>query len=280
MRPLAFIIVVYNEPYDKTVTYKNLKASLNAIKEIDYRIYIYDNSDKLDYHSEYENLNLYVYKNPKNPGISVAYNYMADKAMQDGCEWIVLLDQDTEPPSDFASKYHYASLNNNNIKLKVPVLYSDGKLMSPLKYIFKRAVNLKQISPGVYSLKDIVFVNSGLMVNLGIFKKVGGYNENIKLDFADFQFIERIKKEASHFEVIDVKCIQNFSHVNDDLNKAIKRYRLYLADIKHCVRNNYMDELGYMVANLLHTLKLSWKYKTIEFLKLKIISDIMPVKKK
>lgn len=269
---LAFIIVSYNEVFYDSITYKSLMISIKESILSDYKVFIYDNSDKegwkINPHMTESQTHIYYYHDGNNPGISVAYNRMAEKADEWGAEWIVLFDQDTTLPLNIVPEYINAINKNPEVVLKVPVLYIDDKILSPLRFMFNRGVILKKLPQQLLSLKNYAFVNSGLMIKLSFFNKTGGYNEKIKLDYADFQFIERAKNYTNNFEVISAICQQNFSHNDKNISKALKRFSLYLQDLKNCERHTFKESFFYSLTVFIHTVKLSYVFRSFKFFKM------------
>jgi len=152
------------------------------------------------------------------------------------------------------------------VYIKAPLLKVNNWIFSPSKIWMKKSIIIKSISPGVHKFHSYTLVNSGLLVNIGFYLEIGGYNEKIKLDFADTVFIEKAKKKISHFELLPFVCVQDFSHNETNLDKAILRYSIYLADIRNCDGPGIKNRIGYGFVGLLHLAKLSWKFRTIKFI--------------
>lgn len=272
---IGFIIVVYNQVFYETSTYQTLLKSLIQSDFNDYNLFIYDNSDKKEWKIDFENLQekrkIVYYHDTNNSGVSIAYNVMASKASYMSIDWIVLLDQDTTLPLNLLSYYLDAISNFNGIFIKAPLLYVDKKLLSPCKFVMKRGITLRKAKWGVLTLYKYAFVNSGVLIKLDFFEKVGGYNEKIKLDYADFQFIEKVRKYTDCFEILPVMCFQNFSQNETNITKALHRYSIYNGDLHNCSKEgNLIEKLFYQINLLLHTIKLSMRHKSFQFLSIYI----------
>ncbi len=268
---IAIGIVTFRESYCNTITYQSILESINISNVDNYSIIVYDNTDNRDKVGDLEEIDnerVSYYHNPQNPGISVAYNFIAYQARKQGATWVLFLDQDTKLPPNSLKEYCDSLQINNNILIKVPILRINKKIFSPLKHFFHRAVRLRKLQPGIYDLNTYNFVNSGIFINLDFFEKVGGYNENIKLDFADYQFIDRVKKHTNKFELLPIECWHSSSQEESDKSKAIFRYNIFLKDIANCKRNSLKDYIGYFLVDILHLGKLTLKFKTIDFIKL------------
>src|SRR5690606_15818190 len=100
------------------------------------RIYVYDNSPNIDEEAIANPFVFYVHDN-KNPGVSKAYNEGAKFAKDNGKNWILLLDQDTQLPEDFLRKIEENIHEYPPCQLYAMRLYSNTVLLSPSGYRFK-----------------------------------------------------------------------------------------------------------------------------------------------
>ncbi|HRO42877.1 MAG TPA: glycosyltransferase [Flavipsychrobacter sp.] len=273
---IAFCIVTYNRVFYNTESYTTLVKSLQKAGDYTDRIYVYDNSDesgwKIALERNTEHLRWYFH-NASNPGLAIAYNTVAKKAFADGFNWLVLLDDDTSVPTDAYLKYTSAAIAYPHIQMKVPVLRVEDRIFSPCKFFLQRSVMVKDLKAGIYRLGGYRFVNSGLMIDYSLYIAVGGYDESLKLDFLDFQFIEQCKRFTSHFEVLSFECKHLFSDGETNREKALIRYRLFIKDLKKCKRYNWKDFVGFYLVDYLHLLKLTIRFKTMEFFKERLKSN-------
>jgi len=268
---LSFFIVTYGEIYYQTEAYETLirSAKLAGLHRPD--IYIYDNTDKVGWSIPKDmNMEGVVYHHDSsNAGVSTAYNFLASKAFATATQWIVLLDQDTKLNENAVACYQRAS-KRLYPGIKAPRLYVNSSLFSPVRLILHRSSKLRKIATGLHKFENLSMVNSGLMIHKDLFLAAGGYNEKIKLDFADFDFIGRIKKIESHFEVLDIDFEHEASYNEQNMDKALTRYKIFLSDISQCSKPFLSDKFGYNLVKLLHTLKLSVRFRHPAFVVLYI----------
>jgi rhamnosyltransferase len=262
---ITFIIVLYKVRLYSSITISSLlNMELTGNKKIN--LIVYDNSpEKLEV-TYMEKINLMSYVHDKtNPGVSKAYNYGADFAKRHGFKWVVLLDQDTNFQSNFISKIITAINKNPELNLFSPVLkLGDAKPFSPTRYMFKRG-HAVELEEGILSLSKYSPVNSGMTINTDAFEEVGGYFEEISLDFADFQFIEKFRKKHEYFYLIDSVGIQDFSNNETDLKKLENRFVIFCQCARKCTRYSFGDSLGYFYTVLRHTIGLFLKTKSFKF---------------
>lgn len=270
---IAFAIVVFRETYYETFAFKTLiEAILNVNEAKVYCIYIYDNTDFVDWKvpkpkNSISNLNIRYFHNPKNPGISVAYNAMASSAIEDGMNWIVFMDQDTRLPKDALSYYNSSARHRPEILVKAPSIEVDGKQFSPSGFRMMKAYPLKKpLTSGIHPLNKLTIINSCLMVNLSFFTGINGYNERLRLDFTDTEFIERVKRKCSHFELLPFRCGHGFSNNISDLKSSIFRFSIYKRDLINYPVESFIQRLQLLVVGVLHTLQLTYRYKSTKFI--------------
>ncbi|MEO6732478.1 MAG: hypothetical protein ABIN01_14765 [Ferruginibacter sp.] len=148
-----------------------------------------------------------------------------------------------------------------------------GAPFSPTRYKFKvgHFVDLKE---GILSLQKYSPVNSGMVINISAFNEVGGYREDVRLDFADFQFIERFRKKNQYFYLIDSVAVQNYSKEEKDLDKNIFRFGIYLECVKNCVRTSFFDDLLYFFIAFKHLVAVCIKCRSFIFMKMFYLSYI------
>jgi GT2 family glycosyltransferase len=262
---LSIIIVVYNQKIDECASFRSIISM--KVSNFNLDIFIYDNSTLPQTMVENKSFTIKYYHDSKNSGVSKAYNQGAMHAMAKNKSWVLLLDQDTLLPANLLQEYEKVISTNSELMLFVPILkLKNGIIFSPCRYRFKRGFFVKEINPGIHNLKSLSPVNSGMLINLNAFNTVGGYNNNVKLDFADFQFIERFKKKYPKFYILDTYCIQDFSNDNVTYKSQVIRFQFYCEGARNIEKNSLIDWFSYGTFTLFRALKLCIKYKKIIFL--------------
>jgi len=216
------IIVIYCVDFHTTAAYQKL---LSFYPECEFLLY--DNSPT-PINKKYESKWVHYVHNANNGGVSIAYNTGSKYALKANKSYLLLLDQDTSFNHIYLQILEQAISEYPDIHLFVPIIqYQSKRIFSPVQFsIFK--VDGASISPGVYPLEKYLPVNSGVCIKNEYFIINGGYNEELKLDFADFDFFSRLRKYCSHFLLLDFTAIQSFS--NDILDKDEARHRVVATD--------------------------------------------------
>ncbi len=252
--------------------HKKLKdsSSLNTLfTKSDIPFYVHDNSEYLQGTDDISVL--HYYSPQKNIGLSQAYNIAAKFAREHNFEWLLLLDQDSEFPSDAWDIYQEAIKQHPECSVFAPIFHlKNGSSFSPISVstLFFRAVNL---SPGKYNLKKYSPINSGLLIKLDAFERAGGYPENVFLDFADIQFCERLSKKEKQFCLLNMICKQDFSNEEIDIKKLKDRFTLYLRSARACTFSSVYKRLQYKINIIKHTFALSHRTKNYSFVKIFIV---------
>lgn len=209
----------------------------------------------------------HLFSRRKNSGISKAYNVAADYALKSQKNWIILLDQDTEFSENTLEEYLKAIKKHPSIFMFAPILkVANGTITSPYKYTLIGRKNAKVIKPGIESLYKTSPINSGLCINTDAYFKAGGYNEEVKLDGADFQFIERFRKVYKNYVVLHVNGLQHLSNFETDINKLTIRYKIFLKDISAAEKQRAIDYPLSFVTVLYRTLRLTFQTKKTIFI--------------
>ena len=269
---LCFSIVVYKEIFYSTSAFVSLIASLSSCNHTAHLL-IHDNTDLEGWKINYSHLELYgntleYYHDKTNVGISKAYNRIAKEARAKGGQWIIFLDQDTSLPVNSTKCYLSAICSNPDVTIKAPVLLVENRIFSPFKVRLGRSVLLKKVNPGIYSINSYRIINSGLLVRIDVFFEVNGYDEAVKVDFADLLFLKRLRKKVKFLEILPTKCIHNFSHNETDKAKVFFRYSIFLNDLINCPKPDLISRLEYFYVGLAHTTKLTLRFKSMSFFKL------------
>ncbi len=260
------VVVVYKMQIAECATLISLNKSASSINE-KMDVIVYNNSPELTQTilNSPDNLNCSFVEDGSNPGVSKAYNYAGKEGFKRGKKFLLLLDQDTDLPSNAISIYLEAINRDCTQMLFCPILQTIKGIYSPLKYYFRRGSNWNDVKPGIYSLKNISVLNSGMLVNEKAFRLVGGYNERIQLYFSDFDFINRFRKKYKYVVVVDMYCRHSLSDLDiQDYQSAIKRFNYYVDGSYNSILS-FKDYIYLFVTIFLRSVKLSYRYKRITF---------------
>lgn len=155
-------------------------------KSVD-RLIVIDNSEKDNISVKNEiqkNFPEVIYRSlNRNAGIAAALNIACDIAVQNNCDWILTMDQD----SSFAQREVTQMIDN------IPAaqaLFKNIGIISPFHVLHEEhAVKATEH----YTEKKIV-MTSGNLLNLDAYTVTGPFEEKLFMDFVDYEYCLRLRK--------------------------------------------------------------------------------------
>lgn len=269
------VVVLYKTKFceSKSIITLGHSISKTGLGKID--IMIYDNSPEYNSDvnfSSLDNFHVHYVSDYSNSGVSHAYNLAAKLGKELNKEYLLLLDQDTEIAKSFYQEL--TNLIDNSYNLIFPLLCSNGNILSPCIYKWGRGFILPifEKEEGVKSLKNRNFLNSGAVVSLSLFEKIGGFDESIPLYYSDFNFFNRVKKiQHSYYQMRSICYHEMASNDETDLAQFICRFQHYCYGAIRC----YSSSGGklVMIFNILsRSIKVGIKNRSLIFFRIAIKS--------
>lgn len=190
----------------------------------------------------------------ENVGVAGAYDGGMRMAIASGCEWLLLLDQDTSIPAGFVSRLSEISREmqrRNDIAAIVPILMNGDEVSSPyVQGWFRR----KAIHPPFRGTPAGLLLahNSGAMVRITALREIGGFDLDFWLDYSDIVLFDRLQRSGRKIFVAgDVQAQHSISISDYDSLVSPERYRNILA-----AESSYWDVYRAMPFRALHSLRL------------------------
>lgn len=143
-------------------------------------------------------------KNEKNLGIGTASNQICSFAEENGFEWVLMLDHDTVCPDNLVVTYKKHT-DNEFIGMMCPNVV-DREIVHNLYYSSENEET-------EYIQRCI---QSATFIKLSAWKKCGGFNEWMFIDFVDFDFCKRL--EINGYKILRCKTVT----VDHQLGKRVK----------------------------------------------------------
>ncbi|MFA5216265.1 glycosyltransferase [Sulfuricurvum sp.] len=227
MNDLIVIVVLYN----KNISDLPIIMHGSFMKDSSIDIFVYDNSMESQYVPKIEGFNFYYIHDKSNAGVSKAYNSGIKKAKELNKKYVLLLDQDSSVLASNLEKYLFLAERYGENYIYAPVMYSKNMIYSPacVNHFIGKVQGLNTfVYQEIYSLKKKSLINSGLMIPIKVIDVIGYFDENIKLDFSDFYFIEKYKKINQDIILLNL-YIQHKLSGNEDKNYTVEmlRYKYY-----------------------------------------------------
>ena len=167
-------IVTYNPQIDRLI--ENVEAIAPQVE----RIVVFDNGsanlseveDALRAHGDSSD----VIANGANAGMAHALNVLCERAKAEGVDYILLLDQDSVAPEGF-------------VDLLCEHTGEDVGITAP--FVMDRN-NVRHVLMDEAVEQTDMVITSGSLVNLDIWERVGGYDENLFVDWVDYEYCDAL----------------------------------------------------------------------------------------
>ena len=263
------VVVLSKSSLNDAVSVRCLSESISATRCSQLDLVIYDNSPQYNEGINYynERFNVFYIPDYTNSGVSKAYNIACKIGRERGKKYLLLLDQDTVISDSYCSDL--LSLDEA-YSLIVPKLVHNDIIISPCKYVLGRASSLEQneCSRGIKSIKHRNFLNSGSLISIGLFDKVGGFDESLSLYFSYCNFFNRVRKYENYYYQLDTTFFHEMSSNDEsDLGQFARRFELYCKGALRCYKGFFGKSL--MIINiLLRSIKVGFRHKMILFTKI------------
>lgn len=198
---LAAVVIWYNPKSFEESTKKVLSYSPCAEK-----VYIVDNSSVDNSALTKEIPNAVYIPNLKNLGIAEAQNIGCQRALEDGFEWAMTMDQDSSFDSGVLEKYIELSENHTKEDQKSASfslsMKDDSKNILPLSVQAKKKLKaflIKHLNFSFPPPKEREPIDhpdrcyaSGNIINLLVWSRIGKFDSSLFIDEVDFDFCIRL----------------------------------------------------------------------------------------
>ncbi len=226
---ILIILVIYEIKMEASQAFVSLSRAMDFM-ETRGSLFVYDNSKHRQSIPNDSPWLITYQHNPENPGVSKAYNEGHRAAKESGKKWMMLCDQDSEFPFNIFKKFSDSMVPTGNPQpeLLVPIMEDQDGIVSPFRFKWGKGLRIKKAENGFHSLKDLKFINSGLLISTCLFEKSGGYDERFPLDFSDLAFIKRTMKQHEDFMLVEAVCKQRLSSIFDSPHQALTRFKIFI----------------------------------------------------
>lgn len=188
---LVIITINYNSSENTIKLLESLKNQTNKDFEV---IVVDNNSDDIDKLMDYKTTesNIIYIKNDQNLGFSGGSNIGIKKALQNGSDWVFLLNNDTMPESHLIERLR-ANLEGKNGVIGLALDEGDRTAFAGhvqwLKPTLQHLYNKVDLS----NYKTYV-IGGAMLIHKSVFDKIGFLDENYFLYFEDADFCQRARK--------------------------------------------------------------------------------------
>lgn len=168
-------IVTYNPNIER------LRMNIESIYKQCKNFIIVDNgSNNIDEITKLiKSYNITLIKNIENLGIAAALNQIMSMLQSRRIEWVLTLDQDSVAEKDMLKKY-ISFAGEANVGIVCPIIKD-------------RNIGFETLVNETASVLDKC-ITSGALTNISVWEKVGKYDEQMFIDWVDFDFCIRVRK--------------------------------------------------------------------------------------
>lgn len=227
-----YLVVLYKQKYSDSQTLRSF-SEFNFGKNKNNFFVVWDNSPSSDTSgTEIERFlyteNVEYIHTPENTALSKIYNICLEKYSD--FDFFLIFDQDSKiMRPDYDSYIEKVILENPEINIFLPQIYSQGKLYSPGKFWVFKGWHYKNLLAGIHKDKFYTAIMSGTCVRIDFLKKYNiKFNEKLSLYGIDTCFFTDIRKIDNHFYVLEERLDHDLSE-NHLIGEELKNHtRLYL----------------------------------------------------
>jgi len=240
----TIVVVLYKQRVEESKTFITLKEVLFTNEQLleQVELIIYDNSpveQEVNFQL-YNNLNMTYKHDERNLGIAEAYNFAWSIAKNNGSEWLLLFDHDTEITSEYLKQIINLNELDESIAGVVPKINSEHTMISPVYSNTLRPLQNERPVEGIQKL-PVMAINSGSMIRVSFLNLIGGFNKDFPLDYLDHWLFYEIYAKGYKVFVLNVYLehelsVMDYSRVSLDRYKSIidseiNFYRNYKKDL-------------------------------------------------
>ncbi|MDH5964206.1 glycosyltransferase family 2 protein, partial [Vibrio aestuarianus] len=181
------IVVSYNPGKEIFTHLKNLTNQVS-------KVILFDNNSSgecLEFVKKCEDIeNVNVIYSETNIGLSKAQNLAIKKALDEGADWLLTLDDDSDISEGFVTNMLGLYNSGSNIGVIVPMV-KDQNSNQTSSFILA-SHNFKKVVPGSKPFDVLVAISSGMLIRRNVFDQVGFMNEDYFIDYIDIDFSLRV----------------------------------------------------------------------------------------
>lgn len=267
------LTVLYNKTIAKSATLQGIIQSAVLLNDSGSKLLLWDNSVQrmnnkdLSYLSSVLNNFEYVHT-PQNHSLSRIYNKGIEKGLNKGeFKYLMLLDDDSTIDLNYFDKAVKGA--KGNYFLMIPVVKNNGIIRSPMISYTIRTSILSKVYPGLTSSKNMMAINSGMIISFDFLKSTKfTYERRLNNYGTDNYFMKFYGLHCKTFYILDYSFEHSLSFFDSiDIDKKIQIFRQSKKAFLIIHSDNLFNLMMALGYNFMSSLKNSVKYKTLKFFK-------------
>ncbi len=194
---IAAVVILY---HPKAEFISNLKTYYNYVD----KIFLFDNSEtqssiKQDLLSLKKAV---LFQNFDNEGIAKRLNEGAEKGIENQCQWMLTMDQDSSFSDDAISNYLKCFREYKN---------KDNVAVFGTGYSRNKKEDAEDCKPTEIKITEVnTLITSGMLVNLTLLKQIRGFDEALFIDSVDLDYLIR-----AHFQGFSIIKFPNINLLHE-----------------------------------------------------------------
>jgi GT2 family glycosyltransferase len=240
---LTMVVVLYKQKIEESKTFRTLMDALTSIdKDIkETKLILYDNSpEEQEFQADqYEKIAIRYIHDSRNLGIVAAYNYALSVAKENGSEWLLLFDHDTEITSEYLGTMLSLREEDHNVAAVVPKINSENTMISPVYSHSLRPLQGEKPTVGLQE-RPVMAINSGSLIRVQFLTEVGGFNKDFPLDYLDHWLFHEIYAKSYKVRLLNVSLEHELS-VMDYSRVSLARYKSIMESERKFFRDYEQD---------------------------------------
>ncbi len=276
------VLVLYKKKLEESQTYISLLNSYlkSNLTQLDLFLLVYDNSPARQEVLPNIPFKYQYIHDPHNHGLSVAYNTALRTAVSMNFPWLLLLDHDSELPSDYIYtivKMLEINSSNESIVAYVPKVACNSAIVSPSRVTFDvqfRPININFVGACDF---HVTAINSGTLLRVSYLESIQGFNNLFQLDYLDHWLFNKIHLDSKKVYVFDSIIQHDLSISNMDTNMDVPRYINILESEKlfYLKYKSKGENIFYLIKLFIRFLRLTIfvRNKTFAFIVLRQLYD-------
>jgi GT2 family glycosyltransferase len=224
------VIVLYRMLPERSPAYRSVLAARQLLSPDsgEAKVMLWDNSPTAEAGSNLPDGVHYV-ADESNSGLATGYNRALAWAAEQGSDWLLTLDQDTEVHPDFFVKMAAAARESSRfagVGAIVPQIAAGGRRLSPNYFLFGAIPRWYAAGYVGVPSENVFAFNSGAMLSVNALKQVGGYDPRFWLDNSDAMIFSKLHEHGKRVYVAgDIQVDHEFSMKDMQRRMSPERYR-------------------------------------------------------
>lgn len=213
MDKTLILIVIYKARLEECRAFRSLSENRAAITA-PHEVVAYNNSPEVAQEGDA----CRVVAGRGNDMLAKAYNAGLAIAREEGCGWLLLMDQDTEFTAEYFREASRFVADPDGCDAAVPSIVAGGKVASPTRYnpaVGPYLVARPVLKPGRCEGFVTAF-NSGAILRVSALEGLGGFNEEYPLDALDNWYFHHLCKAGHPILLLDCVLRQDLSLCNPE----------------------------------------------------------------